>query len=375
VKKTARKPWLLLSASLFLLVSCSLDVFSLPEAVPKYIFLFIGDGMGANHIEAARQYADSTEAIGEGYVPLRFDDFPATGMARTHNYWGGLTDSAASATAIASGKKTSNGVINMNPCTTKSFTPITELMKAKGRKVGIVSSGSLDSATPAAFYASAPSRNDNYDIALQLANGAFDFFGGGNLSDPLGASDAQTSVFEIAQNNGFTIADTKAEILALTPSDVPALAVSSSTSLPYLIENNASDPTLAEFTRAAIDLLDGDGGFFIMAEGAKIDSASHAGDIMRMIPEVMALDEAIAEAFAFYGEHPDETLIVVTSDHETGGLTIADGEGFDYTRFSWTTGSHTGQDVRVFALGVGQEIFEGNYDNTGIFKRLEVMLE
>lgn len=331
--------------------------------------------MGANHIEAARQYADTADAAGNGYVPLRFDDFPATGTARTHNYWGLVTDSAASATAIASGEKTSNGVINMNPCTTKSFTPITELMKARGRKVGIVSSGSLDSATPAAFYASAPFRDDNYDIALKLANSAFDFFGGGNFSDPLGANDAQASVFDVAQSRGFTIADTKAEILGLTPSDVPALAVGSSTSLPYLIDKNASDPSLAEFTRVAIDLLDGDGGFFIMAESAKIDSASHSNNALRMIPEVIALDEAIAEAFAFYGEHPGETLIVVTSDHETGGLTIAEGESFDYSRFSWSTSGHTGQDVRVFALGVGQEIFEGAYDNTGIFKRLEVMLE
>ncbi|HWR11057.1 MAG TPA: alkaline phosphatase [Rectinemataceae bacterium] len=375
MKKTAKKPWLLLSASLFLLVSCSLDVFSRPEAVPKYIFLFIGDGMGANHIEAARQYADSAEARDNGYAPLRFDDFPATGTASTHNYIGGVTDSAAAATAIASGKKTSNGTINMNPCKTTSFTPITELMKARGRKVGIVSSGSLDSATPAAFYASAPSRGDNYDIALQLANSAFDFFGGGNLSDPLGANDAQASVFDVAEDNGFTIADTMAEVAALTPSNVPVLAVSASTSFPYLADKNAGDPTLAEFTRVAIDLLDGDEGFFIMAESAKIDSASHAGDSARMIPEVIALDEAIAEAVAFYNGHQGETLIVVTSDHETGGLTIADGESFDYARFSWSTSGHTGQDVKVFALGAGQEIFEGAYDNIGIFKRLEVMLE
>lgn len=113
----------------------------------------------------------------------------------------------------------------------------------------------------------------------------------------------------------------------------------------------------------------------MMIEGGKIDKASHANDVELMVHEVLDLDAAIGIALGFYRDHPDDTLIVVTSDHETGGLSIAEGSGFDYGQLSWSTTGHTGQAVSVFAQGLGQELFSGSYDNTGIFARMKALAD
>lgn len=328
---------------------------------PKHIFLFIGDGMGPNHIIAAQMYAESEAGKTAGISPLRFADFPVSGAVTTHNYFGLVTDSAAAATAMASGKKTANGLINMNPLKTRSFTTISAFQKAAGRRVGVVSSSPLNSATPAAFYASAPSRDDDYDIAVQLAESPYDYFGGGGLDHPKGDNEAQPDAYDIATAKGFTVVKENVDFSALSAGVGRTLAVCPS--------------SLPDFTRKGIELLSSGEGFFMVVESGKIDTASHANKLALMIPEVIALDESVAAAVDFYNENPDDTLIVVTSDHETGGLTIADGEGFDYGRFSWTTTGHTGQAVRVFALGVGQELFSGSYDNTGIFDRLKALTD
>ena len=365
-------------SSLFLFISCSAACFPPPETGPRHLFLFIGDGMGAAHIRAAGLYAESDAGSAAGAFPPRFDDFPVSGLATTHNYWGMLTDSAAAATALASGRKTSNGIINMNPSKTERYPILTELMRQQGFRVGIVSNTALNSATPAAFFASSPSRDDNYDIATQLARGPFDYYGGGGLVEPRGPDGTQPDAFDMAAANGFQVVRDKAGFLALVPGTGPVLAVNEvldgSASMPYALNRESGDLSLADFTQKGIELLSGGEGFFMMIEGGKIDKASHANDAELMVHEVLDLDAAIGIALEFYREHPDDTLIVVTSDHETGGLSIAEGSGFDYGRLSWSTTGHTGQAVSVFAQGLGQELFSGSYDNTGIFARLKALL-
>lgn len=382
LKTGARRTWwtsISLALALLLFGSCAIDAFPLPASGPTHIFLFIGDGMGLNHIRAARMYAESAEGQAAGAIPPRFSEFPVFGMAGTLNYWGSVTDSAAAATAIASGKKTSNGVINMNPLKTERYSTISGIMKEKGLRVGIVSNAALNSATPAAFFATAPSRDDNYDIALLLAQSSLDYFGGGGLVEPRGESGSEPDAFGIAAGQGFAVVRDKAGFLALSPGAGPTIAtdevLDGSASMAYASQRAPGDLSLADFTRKGIELLDAAGGFFMMVEGGKIDRASHSNDARLMIPEVLDFDEAIAQALAFYDTCPDDTLIVVTSDHETGGLEIAEGDGFSFGRLSWSTTGHTGQKVGVFAKGVGQELFADSFENTGIFSRLKALAD
>ncbi len=369
----------LLALALVALSSCAAAGFPAPASGPKYVFLFIGDGMGRNHVAAAELYAATPEAAGKGVAPLRFPAFPVRGEIATHNASWGVTDSAAAATALASGRKTANGILNMNPRATERYAIITDLAKARGRRVGVVTSVSLDHATPAGFYAFSGARGDYYEIAAQLAARKFDYFGGGGFLSPTGADGTKPDIFALAAANGFTVARTKAAFAALAPGIGRAIAVGerldADKALPCAADRAPGDLALADFVAKGIELLDDGGGFFMMAEGGRIDWASHANDIFRALPEVADLDRAVAAAIAFQSAHPDETLIVVTSDHETGGLEIADGEGFDWARFSWSTDKHTGQKVAVFASGIGQELFSGSYDNTGIFDRLKALIE
>lgn len=369
----------LLALALAALSSCAAAGFPAPTVGPKYIFLFIGDGMGKNHVAAAELYAVTPEAAAAGIAPLRFSAFPARGEISTSNIYGRTTDSAAAATALASGRKTANGVLNMNPAATETYAIITDLAAARGRRVGVVTSVSLDHATPAGFYAFSGARGDYYEIAAQLAARRFDYFGGGGFLSPRGDDGRQADAFVLAAANGFTVARTKAAFAALAPGAGRAIAVGerldASQALPYAADRAPGDLALADFVAKGVELLDGDGGFFMMAEGGRIDWASHANDVFHMLPEVADLDRAVAVAIDFQSVHPDETLIVVTSDHETGGLAIAEGERFDWARLSWSTGGHTGAKVAVFASGIGQELFAGSYDNTGIFERLKALIE
>ena len=196
-------------------------------------------------------------------------------------------------------------------------------------KVGIITSVSIDHATPAVFYAHEDSRNNHYNIGVQLANSDFDFFGGGGFLRPAGADGAEPHVLDIAQANGFTVARGATQLAAISPGTrtIAIDPLDDSQALYYEIDR-VHDPetlTLAEYTAEAIRLLDNPHGFFMMIEGGKVDWACHANDARTAIDETLAFDKAVAEALAFYEQHPDDTLIVVTGDHETGGLSTAGG--------------------------------------------------
>jgi alkaline phosphatase len=318
----------------------------------KYVFLFIGDGMGMPQRAAAEMFQS-----GEATKPelLLMDKFPVQGITTTHANDRFITGSAAASTAMACGVKTNIGYIGLDP----EFNPVetvAEKAKKRGMKVAIISSVSIDHATPAAFYAHQESRSMYHEIGMQLAQSDFDFFGGGGIKDPEGkkADKPLGNVYDVAKENGFTIVDNKTDFMALTKDAGKVFAYNShlpdGQALPYAMDSQEDDITLPEFTAKAVELLDNDKGFFMMVEGGKIDWACHANDATAAIKDTFAFDEAVKVAFDFYEAHPDETLIVVAGDHECGGLTL----GFAGTKYETAFDILSGQkgSFQVFTADV-----------------------
>ena len=302
----------------------------------KYVFYFIGDGMGVNQVLGTEMYL--SELKGEiGVTPLLFTQFPYATVAHTFSASNGVTDSAAAGTALATGNKTKNGAIGVN----KDMAEVRSVAvwaKNNGYKVGVSTSVSIDHATPASFYAHENSRNNSYQIGLDLIESNFDFYAGSDFVNPnnKNAKDGKTyeSLYNLAQKAGFTIARgykdyqkkaKKADKMILFQTE--KASQKNNSSIPYAIDRKKGDMSLAEITRAGINFLSKDlsKGFFLMVEGGKIDWAGHANDAATNFREVIDMDEAIKVAYEFYSQHPDETLIVVTADHETGGISIGNG--------------------------------------------------
>ena len=308
---------------------------------PKYIFMFIGDGMSFPQIQATEYYngVKTNGAINasEGNYPtnekLSFMNFPVAGTVTTYDSTSLCPDSASTATSLSTGNKTLSSVINMDETKTKSYETITEKLKKQlGYKIGIVSSVNIDHATPGAYYAHVPARSKYYDMGLQLVDSNFDYFAGGKfLSDDSKEvkEEGKPKIADLAEQKGYKVADTKDEITNLKSGDDKVIAIcpdseseTESGALKYNIDRDGSELSLADYTKKGIELLNNDNGFFIMVEGGKIDWAGHANDAASSIGDVNAFNDAVQEAVNFYNEHPDETLILVTGDHETGGLTI-----------------------------------------------------
>ncbi|MEA4908670.1 MAG: alkaline phosphatase [Anaerolineaceae bacterium] len=303
----------------------------------RYIFLFIGDGMGVAQRNSAELYLANTENVETGLwyeTKLLMNTFPAQGMTTTYDAGSIITDSASAGTAIATGHKTLSGVISMSPDKTEKYTTIAEIAKQQGWKVGVVTSVSLDHATPAVFYAHNASRKNMYAIAGDMVRSGFDYFAGGGLVQPQGSDGKSADIYVIAQNSGYTIVDNAADFNALQPGDGKVLAMNgildNEAAMYYEMDRAENDLSLADYTRKGIELLDNPEGFFMMVEGGKIDWACHANDATASIKDTLAFDAAIAEAYAFYQAHPDETAIIVTGDHETGGMSI----GFAGTQYA-----------------------------------------
>lgn len=315
----------------------------LPETgvQPKYVFLFIGDGMTYSQFQCASSYlgalADETDnGILDGNVALNFMGFEASGSVTTYDSSSFCPDSASTATSIASGRKTYSGVINMDESKTESFTTIAEqLHKEKNFKIGIISSVNLNHATPAAFYAHQPSRGNYYEIGEELVNSGFEYFAGGGLLKPTGANNDQTDLYELAAQAGYTVAKTQDEASSLKNGDkalVIGETLADSDSLPYEIDRTEDQWALSDYVKKGIEVLDNNTGFFMMVEGGKVDWACHANDAGSTIHDVLALADAVDVALDFAKQHPAETLILVTGDHETGGLSIGFA-GTDYDTY------------------------------------------
>jgi len=249
-------------------------------------------------------------------------ELPFAGAITTYDYGVLITDSASAGTALATGKKTYSGVVSVDPQTkTIPYKTIAEVAKEMGMKVGIVSSVSIDHATPAVFYAHSASRGNYHEIGMQIATSGFDYFGGGGLLQQV--KNGEDTIVAV-QNAGYQVVTTREDLAAVTPGQ-KVLAMNStldgSKALPYEIDRDVNDMSLADFTSEGIRLLDDPNGFFMMVEGGKIDWTCHANDGRTSIDDVLAFDNAVMRAIEFAKLHPGETLVIVTADHETGGLT------------------------------------------------------
>ena len=320
-------------------------------ATPKYVFMFIGDGMSYPQIQSTSDFLgalndadywqaepsldDNQGAILDGPEYLNFMNFLVAGSAVTYDSNSFCPDSASTATSLSTGHKTYSGTINMDETGSVAYETIAEKLAAqKGWEIGIVSSVNLNHATPAAFYAHQASRNSYYEIGLELIDSGFTYFAGGGFLKPTGSEGDQEDLYALAEAAGYTVAKTQAEAEAVT--DGPVILIdehlADGDAMAYELDRTEDMWSLADYVEKGIEVLDNDTGFFMMCEGGKIDWACHANDAASTIHDTDALADAVQVAIDFAAEHPDETLILVTGDHETGGLTIGFA-GTDYDTY------------------------------------------
>ncbi|MCI0498684.1 MAG: alkaline phosphatase [Planctomycetales bacterium] len=324
---------------------------------PRNVILLIGDGMGLNHVALARH-----SSVGAG-GRLHMERLPVGGLARTYAANCVITDSSAAATALACGIKTDNGRVGISPDGT-AYCSILELLEKRGWRTGLVATSTISHATPAAFASHVESRSNENEIAAQLAGSRVDvLFGGGRKywSDELLAR---------AAAEGYQVVWTCDQLLALAPG--PAVGLFAEDGMTTF----SPEPSLAQMTQTAIRLLSFPAKewfapkpkFFLMVEGSQIDWAAHNGDTDTCVRQTLLFDMAVREAVEF-ARRDGHTLVIVSADHETGGLVLeTDEEG--RLAADWNTKNHTGADTPVFAFGPGSEKFAGTLDNTDIPKRI-----
>ena len=464
------------------------------SGTPKYVFVFIGDGMSYPQIQSAAYYAGkdtagivdvvkNSENAGDSPAMknLSFYDFPVAGSASTYDATSFAPDSASTATSIFTGYKTHSSSINVDITKKIKYRTIAEQLRDQKKwKIGVVSTVNLNHATPAATYAHQASRKSNYAIGQELVESNFDYFAGGALMEPQDNKNDKTSIYELAKSAGYKVCFTQNDANSLQNGDkaiVVAETLADGDAMSYDNDRKNNEWALRDYVRKGIEVLDNKKGFFMMVEGGKVDWACHANDARSSIADTLALSTAVEEAIEFYNKHPKETLIIVTADHETGGLTIGyagtdynlffrtlDNQKISYAKFDsdyvsnykkngtsleevmtdveqlfglklpgsegsnkngglvltdyeysriktayektikndksrtqmeydlygtyepltitithilnaksglgWTSNSHTGLPVPVFALGAGQDEFKGFYDNTEIYNKM-----
>ena len=319
--------------SFILSFAIALSLFA--QGTPKYVFYFIGDGMGVNQVNGTETYLAALEGR-IGVKSLLFTSFPAVGLAPTFSATNGVTDSAAAGTALASGEKTKNGAIGVLADQQTPVSSVATWAKDAGAAVGVATSVSVDHATPAAFYAHVGGRDSYYSIGKHLIQADFDFYAGSDFLEPVGNGDLQKegTLYAQCEDAGYRLARGAADfdkkfkrgkkmILFQTEEASQTLRKC----LPYAIDRQEGDLTLTQITEAGLKTLTSQrkDGFFLMVEGGKIDWACHSNDAATVFHEVIDMDNAIKVAYEFYKQHPDETLIVVTADHETGGIALGRG--------------------------------------------------
>lgn len=367
------------------------------ETKAKYIFLLIGDGMGQSHVALAESYL-SYKAGKLGGEQLTFSGFPNYGIVTNYSADHITTCSAAAGTAIATGTKTNNGMLGVDP-EGNPHESVAERLKKDGYKVGIISSVPINDATPAAFYSHVKSRRMGYEISKSMASSGFEFFAGGGFKNH--KSKDGEYIGDYLTSQGMTMCYSQEEFESADKSGRIVMCE------PY---NREKEPktyyagaqlpeghiTISQYLDNAIEMF-GEEPFFIMCEGGEIDWAAHSNKTMPTINTILTFDKAVQRAYEFYLKHPDETLIIVTADHETGGVTLGYGSTHDYTirwgvidsaynaagqtntldaeqnrllnesaLIGWTTTDHTGGHIPIYAIGKGAERFSGRMDNTDI---------
>lgn len=334
-----------------------------PVKTPKNIILMIGDGMGLTQVTAGL-YAQP-----EG---LYLERFPATGLIKTHSAKNLITDSAAGATAFACGCKTYNGAIGMTAQKKPCYT-ILEEAEAFGLATGLVTSSSITHATPAAFIAHTRDRTYMEEIAAYFLKTNIDLFVGGGMryfTDR--ATDSRNLIRELVEK-GYVIGDFSQKPLAqYSPDPQQSFAWFSALKEPESVVDGRDYLPLA--ARLAPEFLArrSDKGFFLMIEGAQIDWACHSNKDTMAVQEMLDFDRAIGEVLRF-AEQDGNTLVIVTADHETGGMALLRGADKKSLKIKFTTDYHTPALVPVFAYGPGAEQFNGLYDNTEIYFKMRAL--
>lgn len=331
-------------------------------AAPKNVILMIGDGMGVPQVTLTRL------TVG---APLSMDSMKYGGLAKTHSANATVTDSAAAATALATGCKTNNGMISTLPDGTVVPT-ILEAAAKKGKATGLLTTVTITHATPAGFGSHVNARADEAGIAPQYLDRKIDvLMGGGRYyfmpqSQEGSKRKDDRDLLAEATKLGYAVTNTPEEMRAVKSGKLLGLFELSSLSA---VQPN---PPLAEMTAKAVELLSQDkDGFFLMVEGGQIDWRAHDNDQKGVITHTVDFDAAVGEALRF-ARRKGDTLVIVTADHETGGLTIIypDKDSADPFKCAWSTKGHSGMNVPILSEGPGAEMFAGVLDNTDIPRRI-----
>jgi len=339
-----------------LLFVLAIGLTSAAQAAPRYVIFLIGDGMGPEQVKAAGMYANGQAGT------LSFESLPYQGEMTTYAANSAITDSAAAATAMATGVKVNNGVISLAiPGDGSELETLLEYFKARDKSTGLVTTTSWYHATPAAFGAHVASRMDYggiwYDYLDQTRPNVV--LGGGT----------DENVATVSAPAGYTVVTDRAAMQALdTQAETMVFGQFGSDNMPYEFDGLGPLPHLSEMTATALDILDNDpDGFFLMVEGGRIDHAGHANDLQRNVLETIEFDNAVQVVIDWAAGHSD-TLILVTADHETGGLTVLANNGVNVLpTVTWSTVGHSAANVPVYAWGVNAAMISGVMDNTEMF--------
>jgi alkaline phosphatase len=314
------------------------------------IILFIGDGMGV-----AQLYAGMTVSN----QPFTLEKFPYSGFSKTFSADNYITDSGAGGTAISSGAKTNNGMIGVRP-DTSSLTSIIEFAHKAGLATGVVSTSAITHATPASFVAHNADRDNYEEIAVDFLNGTIDLFIGGGADNFKARKDSADLTIDL-KTQGFDIVYTLEDMNNSKSDKLAALLAKGH--MPKASAGRAG--ALEAMTRKAIETLSRNKkGFFLMVEGSMIDWGGHENNIDYVVNEMIDLDQAIGVAYD-YAVNTKNTLIIVTADHETGGLSLPGGNlSVHSVRANFSVTDHTSVMVPIFSYGPGAERYSGIHDNT-----------
>ena len=335
------------------------DKIDLPEIEnkkAKNIILLIGDGMGTSQI-----YAGLVANKGKLYLEY----LPNIGFIKTYSASDLITDSGAGATAFATGKKTNNGMIGITP-DNQPLPNITELVEQKGFSTGLVATSTITHATPAAFVAHEFSRHYYEQIASDFLRDGIDVFIGGGRSHFTNRLD-RLNLIDVLKERNYTVIDTILDLDAAQGEKLAGLLYYDSP--PGIIEGRGD--MLVRATKKSLEILSkNENGFFLMVEGSQIDWGNHQNNILYQTEEMLDFDQTIGEVLDF-AARDQQTLVIITADHETGGLAISGGDLKKGVVFGdYTTNGHTGVMVPVFAYGPSAELFKGIYDNTEIYTKM-----
>ena len=352
----------------FLLLACNATSNKTKKAqVPKNVILLISDGTGLSQISSTFYFKDTSP---------NYKRFKHIGMIKTSSSREDVTDSAAGATAFACGVKTYNGAIGVADDST-NVKNLVEIAASNNIKTGLIATSSITHATPASFFSHTFNRGSEEEIALNLTKSEVDFFAGGGLQYFTNRKDGQ-NLLATFKDQQFTIDTTTLGDFSTLKSNKKVGFLLAKEAMPTMEEGRGD--FLSKATALGIQFLTkDDAGFFMMAEGSQIDWGGHSNNASYLISEIIDFDDAIGTALD-YAEKEGNTLVIVTSDHETGGFTLAAkkkkrDDGSEYSDYSeigptFSTGGHSATLIPVFAYGPGAEEFTGIYENNAIFEKI-----